>query len=245
MAPGRTEQGQDAFWEHAGRIGYSEALFRSRRVARHVLEKQWQVALETAAQLGLGGSASVLELGAGDGQFAVEVLAPRYHRIVALEKSRTAVDRAAARPGAGKVEFRVADVTVHEYPPGARWDGAFLMGFLHHVKAHAPAIVGRLSGVVPRVVVLEPNGGQPMRKLLERLPSYRAGGEESFHLRELVEVFARAGFRLRECTAINLFPPFMPDALFPAVRAVERIVEATPFLRGLCSSYVLGFAADS
>jgi len=50
---------------------------------------------------------------------------------------------------------------------GQRWDGAFLMGFLHHVKESAPVIVSRLSKVVPRVVVVDPNGDNLIRKTLE------------------------------------------------------------------------------
>ena len=237
------ERTQDAFWERAGQVGYQAALFRSRRVAHHVFGKQWRVVIETASRLGLDAGASVLELGCGDGEFAVQVLARHYRHIVALDKSRAAVERASARPGAANVRFHAADVTTHEYEPGERWDGAFLVGFLHHVKPDTQAIVTRLSRVTSRVVVLEPNGDHVVRRLLERLPSYRAGGEESFRLQELIAVFARAGYRLRERSAINLFPPFTPDFLFPVGRGLERLVEATPALRGLCSSHVLGFAA--
>ena len=241
----RSESTQDAFWERAGRAGYAATLFRSNRVARHVLAKQWRIALDVADRLGLDATASVLELGAGDGEFAVEVLGRRYRQVVALEKSQAAVERAAARPGGGNVRFVGADVTAHQYAAGERWDGAFLMGFLHHVKRGTPIVVDRLSRVAPKVVVLEPNGDNPLRKLLERLPSYREGGEESFRLAELVGIFAGAGYRLRERVAINLFPPFTPDVLFPLVRGLERVVEATPALHGLCSSHVLGFAAES
>jgi SAM-dependent methyltransferase len=244
VAATRSESSQDAFWERAGRAGYSATLFRSPRVARHVLAKQWRVALDIAGRLGLDPSASVLELGCGDGEFAVEVLARHYRHVLAFEKSPTAVERARARPRGGNVRFRVGDVVAHEYEAGERWDGAFLIGFLHHVKRGTPAVVARLARVAPRVVVMEPNGNNPMRKLLERLPSYREGGEESFRLAELVGIFAGAGYRLRERATINLFPPFTPDALFPVVRGLERLVEATPALHGLCSSHVLGFATE-
>jgi SAM-dependent methyltransferase len=244
LAATRSESSQDAFWERAGRAGYSATLFRSPRVARHVLGKQWRVALDIAGRLGLEASAAVLELGCGDGEFAVEVLGRHYRQVVALEKSPTAVERARTRPGIGNVRFGVADVVTHEYGAGDRWDGAFLIGFLHHVKQGTPIVVERLARVVPRVIVMEPNGNNPVRKLLEHLPSYRAGGEESFRLAELVGIFALAGYRLRERATINLFPPFTPDALFPVIRGLERLVEATPALHGLCSSHVLGFAAE-
>jgi len=240
----RSERAPDAFWERAGRDGYAATLFRSARVARHVLGKQARVALEVADRLGLETSASVLELGCGDGAFAVEMLGRRYRRVVALDKSRAAIERAAARPAHGDVRFLVADVTTHEYADGERWDGVFLMGFLHHVKRGTPVVIERLSRVAPKVVVVEPNGNNPMRKALERLPSYRTGGEESFRLAELVRIFAGAGYRLHQRVPINLFPPFAPDALFPLVRRVERLVEATPALHAFCSSHVLGFATE-
>lgn len=242
--PDRGEPTQDLFWRRAGEVGYGEALFRSRRIERHVVSRQWRVALEIARGIGLGPDATVLELGCGDGAFAAEVLAINYARVDAVDKSDTAVARAAARIKAAHVRFRVVDLTSFEYEAGAKWDGAFLMGILHHVKAHAGQIIARVSKVSPRVVVLEPNGDNPMRKILEKLPSYRAAGEESFRGAELLEIFERHGYRQRSARSINLFPPFMPDPLFPVVRAAERLIEWVPALRGLCSTRVMGFVAE-
>ena len=231
----------DVFWEAAGRIGYDEAQFRSPRVARHVLTKQWRESLAAARAIGIADTASVLELGCGDGTFAIEVLGRRYGRVNAMDKSSAAIDRARGRSPFAHVEFRVADVTAHRYAAGEAWDGAFLIGFLHHVKRHAPAVIERLSRVAPRVVVMEPNGNQPLRKLLEYLPSYRRAGEESFTFRQLVDLFARAGYRLETAQTINLFPPFTPDALYPLGERVERWIEGRRGVGELCTSRVLGF----
>jgi SAM-dependent methyltransferase len=240
----RGEPTQDLFWRRAGEVGYGEALFRSRRVEQHVVSRQWWVALETAGRIGLGSAATVLELGCGDGAFAAEVLGAHYARVDAMDKSETAIERARTRGRSGNVRFRSVDLTAYEYEADARWDGAFLMGILHHVKAAADHIIGRLSRVAPRVVVLEPSGDNPMRKILETLPSYRAAGEESFRHRELVDIFERHGYGQRSCHSINLFAPFTPDPLFPLIRAMERVVERVPALRGLCSTRVMGFVAE-
>jgi SAM-dependent methyltransferase len=234
---------QDRFWESAGRIGYGEALFRSKRVEAHVIGKQWQVALATARSIGIPDGGAVLELGCGDGGFAARVLAPVYRRVDAMDKSRAAIDRALARGAPGHVRFVAVDVTVHPYAEDEHWDGAFLMGFLHHIKRHAQGVVSRLSRVAARVVVLEPNGNNPLRKLLERLPSNRQAGEESFGLDELRAIFEACGYRLAMQSSINLFPPFTPDVLFTPVRTLERLVEARSGMHRLCSSRVLGFVA--
>jgi SAM-dependent methyltransferase len=244
MGPERGDPTQDLFWRRAGEVGYGEALFRSRRVEQHVVSRQWRVALETGGQIGLAPTATVLELGCGDGAFAAEVLGAHYAWVEAMDKSETAIERARARPQAGNVRFRSVDLIAYEYEQDTRWDGAFLMGILHHVKGAADRIVGRLSRVTPRVVVLEPSGDNPVRKALERLPSYRAAGEESFRHGELVDIFERHGYRQRSCRSINLFAPFTPDSFFPLIRTVERTVERLPALSGLCSTRVMGFVAE-
>lgn len=238
------ERTQDEHWEKAGRIGYGNALFRSKRVERHVLARQWEVALDTARRLGIDEAAAVLELGCGDGEFAAEILGPRYRRVDAMDKSKAAIERAAARATGGNVRFSADDVTAYEYRSGDHWDGAFLIGFLHHVKPQAPSVIARLARVSPKVVVMEPNGDNLIRKLLENLRSYREAGEASFRLQELVRIFEDSGYRLKARALINLFPPFTPDALFPILRAAEKVVESSPVLRRLCSSYVLGFARE-
>jgi SAM-dependent methyltransferase len=231
----------DRFWEDAGRVGYGEALFRSKRVEAHVIGKQWRVALSTARAIGIPDGGSVLELGCGDGAFAVEMLSWRFRRVDAFDKSAAAVERARARRAPDHVGFTATDVTAHRYAEGERWDGAFLMGFLHHVKRGAVDVVARLPGVTSRVVVLEPNGDHRIRKLLERLPSYRRAGEESFRLDELRSMFEARGYRLDVQTRINLFPPFTPDVCFRPVRALETLAESHPRWQRLCSSIVLGF----
>lgn len=237
----RRETTSDAFWEAAGRAGYDDALFRSPRVARHVLGRQWSESLATARAIGIEDAGSVLELGCGDGTFAIEVLSRRYRRVDAMDKSSAAIERARQRSTAGHLHFRVADVTAHRYAPGERWDGAFLIGFLHHVKPWAASVVRQLAEVAPRVVVMEPNGNQPLRKLLEYLPSYRRAGEESFTFAALGRLFDRAGYRLVRARTINLFPPFTPDVLYPVGVRAERLIEGRRGVGELCSSRVLGF----
>jgi len=234
----------EGFWEAAGRAGHRDGLFPSQRVAAHVLGRRWRSALEMAWRIGIDPGGAVLELGCGDGEFAIEVLGPRFRRVDALDKSRAAIDRAGARANRGNVHFRVSDLREHEFAVGERWDGAFLLGVLHHVKPRAASMVARLSRVVPRVVVIEPNGDNVLRRLLERLPSSRRAGEGSFRLGELVALFERAGYELRAQRNFNLFVRFMPDQLFPLMWRLERWVEGTPSLHGFCSTWVLGFGRD-
>lgn len=240
----RDDDAVDPYWEAAGGAGY-HSLFPNERVAAHVLGRRWYHALEVARQIGIGDDSAVLELGCGDGEFAIEVLGRRFRRVDALDGSRAAIARATARSNPGHVHFHVSDLRTHDYTEGARWDGAFLLGLLHHVKPSAAAIVTRLSSVAPRVVVIEPNGDNVMRRLIERLPSCRRAGEASFRLRELVSLFQRAGYELRTHRSMNLFLARTPAPLLPVMAGLERWVEAHPSLRVLCGTRALGFTRSS
>ena len=142
------------------------------------------------------------------------------------------------------MHFEACDISRLEFADLPRYEGAFLIGILHHVKTATPAILRALHRITGRVVVLEPNGGHLLRKLLELTPSYRAAGEDSFRRRRLERIFAEAGFRRVIWRRLNLFPNFTPQLLFRLLRPIEPVIEVTPGLRALCTVDMYGFAAQ-
>lgn len=232
----------EAYWEKAGEVGYAEAMFTSSEVERHVNLRLWQVAVDIGQSLGLTSAAHVLDLGCGDGAFANQMLAKHFDRIDGFDLSEAGIRRAwanAAKPG---MRFQACDISRMELP---NYDGAFLIGILHHVKSATPDIVRALHAVTSRVVVLEPNGNNLVRKLLELTPSYRAAGEDSFRTKQLRRIFEQAGYRTVVWRRLNLFPNFTPWLVFKALRPLERLIEVTPVLRALCTVNMFGFASDA
>lgn len=230
-----------SYWEHAGTIGYGEAMFGSREVEQHVNRRLWNIAVEIGRQLGLGPSARVLDLGCGDGAFANAVLARNFAAVDGFDMAEAAIRRAQANAPGPHVRFAARDLTQLEIADSPHYDGAFLIGFLHHVKAATPGILRVLHRVAERVVVLEPNGGHLLRKLLELTPAYRAAGEDSFRRSRLEKIFAEAGYRRVVWRRLNLFPNFTPQPLFRLLRPAEPLIEATPGLRALCTVDMYGF----
>ncbi|TAN40608.1 MAG: class I SAM-dependent methyltransferase [Nitrospirae bacterium] len=236
---------QKQFWEEAGRIGYDTAMFKNKTVEKHIMAKHRQAALDTAAALGLRKDWHVLELGCGDGRFAGGILAQFVEHIDAFDVSANAIERAQADVRTGNVVYAVKDITLHDYLPHERWDAAFLMGFLHHVKNAAPEIIARLALVCPRVIVVEPNGNNLLRKGLELLPSYRRAGEDSFRLEELLRLFSAHGYDAQVTRRITLLPPFLPEILFRPAARLEHLFEHNTFLSNACSTLVMGFSHRS
>jgi cyclopropane fatty-acyl-phospholipid synthase-like methyltransferase len=231
----------DAYWERAGEVGYAEAMYTSADVEAHVRRRLWKIAIEIADTLGVPRTGHVLDLGCGDGAFANEVLAPHYRAVDGLDKSEAAIKRAQAVASGDHMRFRAVDLTTLHYDSLPRFDGAFLIGILHHVKAATPAIVASLGRVTSRIVVLEPNGNHLIRKLLEFTPSYRSAGEDSFRTREIMDIFENARFRAVVRKRLNLFPNFTPGMAYRLLRPLEPFVESSSFWNALCTVNLFGF----
>jgi SAM-dependent methyltransferase len=232
---------QKKFWEHAGDIGYGNAVFSNAIVEKHIISKQWKTAIEVADSLNLNNQSRILELGCGDGTFADQVLSKYYAQIDASDVSNAAIQRANSQSKAKNIHFYVQDLTTNKYQPDEKWDGAFLMGFLHHVKQFTPDIISHLPAVCPKLIVLEPNGDNLIRKGLELLPSYKLAGEDSFRLNKLLEIFALHGYKATVIRRINLIPQFLPEKIFPILKGIEGFIEPAPVLNRMCSTYVIGF----
>ncbi|GJQ57641.1 MAG: class I SAM-dependent methyltransferase [Candidatus Scalindua sp. AMX11] len=241
MKEDKQHNNQKDFWEYAGSVGYDKAQFSSALVASHILTKQSQTAMRVAEVLGLTKSAKILELGCGDGTFAENILSTHFKHVDAFEISKSAIAQAKVNSTSPNVHFYAKDITKYEFEADSFWDGAFLIGILHHIREYTPKVVSHLAKVCPKVIVLEPNGDNILRKGLELLPSYKRAGEESFKLRNLINTFNVEGYTMKVNMRINFLPQFLPEKLFHLFNKLENTIEQNIVLNRLCATYVLGF----
>jgi SAM-dependent methyltransferase len=231
------------YWEHAGEVGYGEAMYRCSEVERHVLGRCWQTALDIADTLSVPRDGHVLDLGCGDGAFTNVMLAPRFRAVDGLDVAESAIRRARMGAPASGAQFRAVDITAMDFGTLPRYDAAFLMGILHHIKDASPRIVAGLATRTDRVIVLEPNGSHLLRKCLELTPAYRRAGEDSFRTRQLIDMFAAAGLRVVVQRRMNLCPNFTPGFLYRLLARLEPGIEASTLLNSLCTVNMFGFSA--
>jgi cyclopropane fatty-acyl-phospholipid synthase-like methyltransferase len=234
---------QRSFWEQAGSQGYRTAYHADNVAGAAIRARLFDVALQIADQVGVSRDGRVLDLGCGDGEFSNDFLAEYYREVVGTDFSRTAISRAVDRRKSASVSFHVADLARDGLPDFGRFDGAFLVGILHHVKTRTADLLKQLRRVTPRIVVLEPNGAHLIRKLLELTPAYIAAGEDSFTHGTLKQMFAEAEYVVRIHRRFNIFPNFTPPRIYRVARPLEPMIEATPVLRGLCTLNVYGAVA--
>ena len=231
----------EEYWEKAGQVGYGEAMYNSADVERHVRLRCWQMSIDIADQLGVPRDGTVMDFGCGDGAFANRVLAGVYRAVDGYDLAEGAIQRAQAEAAGPHVRFHEADFTAMDYGSLPRYDAAFLLGILHHVKQATPAVVAKLAQLTDTMIVLEPNGNHLVRKLLEFTPTYKAAGEDSFRTKELMDIFSAVGFKTVVWKRTNLFPNFTPGFIYRALSPLEPRVETSAFWNRLCTVNMFGF----
>lgn len=188
--------------------------------------------------------ASVLDLGCGDGAYSVEFAALGVRQIVGVDPAAAAIEAARARAQtlgvADTVLFEVGNIyDLADYLVPGRFNCIVIRGVLHHLPDPARALAG-LAAFDGTVVVLEPNGNNPVLKLLERLSRYHVEHEErSFSPRAIRSWLTDAGLPVRSCCVLNLVPFFCPDMLSRVLGKATPLIEGIPLLREVACGQVV------
>ncbi|MEP6801147.1 MAG: class I SAM-dependent methyltransferase [Acidobacteriota bacterium] len=181
----------------------------------------------------------VLDVGCGDGTYTVELFdGGRPARMYGVDPSREAIAIARQKTGGREITFEVHDASDLPLADGS-FDVAHLRGILHH--ADRPIDVLREAfRLAPELIVLEPNGYNPVLKLIEKTSRYhREHGEKSYAAATLDRWVEELGGRVTVRKWIGLVPFFCPDWAARVLKAVEPVIERIPIVgAGSCAVYV-------
>ncbi len=223
-------------FDNAGYLYTTNARLSSRMANRRL----------TSASLALANlnGRRVIDIGCGDGTYTVELAKEGGAAfVVALDPAEAAVQVARSKLNGSPIHLSVGSAFALPHPDSS-FDVAYLRGVLHHMTDPELAI-GEALRVAATVVVIEPNGYNPVLKLLERYSSYHVEhGEKSYAPRQLDRWVSERGGTLARHTFAGLVPMFCPDWLARAAKRFEPLVERLPLARALfCAVYV--FSARS
>jgi 2-polyprenyl-3-methyl-5-hydroxy-6-metoxy-1,4-benzoquinol methylase len=183
----------------------------------------------------------VIDLGCGDGTYTRDfVTRDRVAFVLGIDPAREAIahaERLTEASGITGCAFRRAGIDELEDTMG--FDVAVLRGVLHHLE-DPQAAVRKAFALAPRVVILEPNGLNPVLKLIERLsPYHRQHGERSFTPGTLAAWVRAAGGAVTTRRFINLVPFFCPAPLARMLKRFEPVAEAVPLVRAVTCGQIL------
>lgn len=180
----------------------------------------------------------VIDIGCGDGTYTLELLNAGAQEVLGVDAAASAIDCARKRAETyNNVRFETADI--YDLDAYKGYDIAILRGILHHLYDVEKA-VENICKVADEVVIVEPNGYNPILKVIEKISPYHVEHEEkSYAPHKLNRWFESQGGRVVKAIYIGLVPMFCPDFLARTFKALEPVVEKIPLLRNIsCGQYV-------
>lgn len=184
----------------------------------------------------------VIDVGCGDGTYVAELFAAcAPGEMVGVDASGEAIEKANrvfGRPG-----LRFDACSVYDLPYERRsFDVAVVRGLLHHLD-DAPRALARIGALAPEVFVIEPNGYNPVLKLIERCSRYhREHGEKSYAPSLLRRWITELGGTIEQEQYAGLVPFFCPDWMATLLKALEPTVESVPGARQLsCAVFTVRY----
>ncbi len=185
---------------------------------------------------------TVIDVGCGDGVFTAQLYKKgQPKKMWGIDSSKEAVDVAHKLYNRKNknLQFFYGDI-YHLSRKFSHSDLALVRGVIHHVEDPQKAIQS-VANVASEILVLEPNGYNPLLKIIEQIsPYHRFHKEKSYTPVKIRRWLKAAGFRIVKDEFISLVPFFFPDILTVIFKKIEPLVEGAPYLRnGLCGVYVV------
>jgi 2-polyprenyl-3-methyl-5-hydroxy-6-metoxy-1,4-benzoquinol methylase len=171
---------------------------------------------------------SILDLGCGDGTFTAEFLKFPRVKIVGMDPAERAIEFASKKFAS---EHRISFTTMpaeNLISDGQFFDLVILRGVLHHCE-DPQSVINQASRLANSVLILEPNGLNPIMKVIEKLsPYHRAHSEKSFTKRKIRGWLLESGLQIEKFQMGVLVPYFFPKFLVGFMSALEPFVALIP-----------------
>jgi 2-polyprenyl-3-methyl-5-hydroxy-6-metoxy-1,4-benzoquinol methylase len=173
---------------------------------------------------------SILDLGCGDGTFTSEFLNFPNVKIVGMDPAEKAIKFASERYA---LEDRISFTTTPAkdlISDGQFFDLVVLRGVLHHCE-DPEDVINQASRLSSAVLILEPNGLNPIMKIIEKLsPYHRAHSEKSFTRAKIRSWLVGSGLEIERFELGVLVPYFFPTFLVGFMSSLDPIVAKIPLV---------------
>lgn len=188
---------------------------------------------------------SILDLGCGDGTYTIELykkIKPR--KIIGSDPSINGIKAARRKVDKldkNRITFKVEDIyDVDEIYKNNNFDVVILRGVLHHLEYPQKAIK-KMSLVFNKILIIEPNGFNPLLKIIEKLsPYHREHKERSYWPPLLNSWFITNGYTVKSQKFFLIVPFFCNEYLARILNFCESFFEKIPFIkRFYCSTNII------
>ncbi len=183
---------------------------------------------------------SLIDIGCGDGTYTNDIKSAFLKmRVDGTDPAKKAVSSAKRKyPG---IRFFASNILDEKTFRGKakKYDAGVLRGVLHHLSDPALAIKNSLS-LAGMLVIIEPNGNNPILKIIEKASKYHVEHEErSFSPAELKRFCASAGARVEKTFFTGFVPFFFPELPARIIYFFQPLLERVPLLRYFFSAQIV------
>lgn len=177
----------------------------------------------------IGGVKTVIDIGCGDGTYTAE-LKQRLPNIefTGFDPANVAIDIAKGKYT--NCSFLVGNVLDPSTFPAKKYDVAIIRGVIHHLPTQSEA-VKNAALLSNRVLIIEPNGNNPILKWIEKNSEYHVKHEEqSFTSDFLSGICTGNGLKVKYLSFIGFVPFFFPTFPSKVIYFFQPLFEKVPLL---------------
>ncbi len=179
---------------------------------------------------------TLVDIGCGDGMYTDNIKQNFPHLdVFGFDPAGTAIEL--ARQKYPTVQFETINLLDPNLPvPAQKHDVAIIRGVLHHLSDQQLALKNAFR-LADNLIIMEPNGNNPILKLIEKTSKYHIEHEEqSFFEWQLKAWIRGAGGQVDAWSYVGYVPFFFPDGPAKAIYAAQPFLEKVPVVKQVLSA---------
>jgi 2-polyprenyl-3-methyl-5-hydroxy-6-metoxy-1,4-benzoquinol methylase len=172
---------------------------------------------------------SLIDIGCGDGIYTNEIKKKCSNvNVSAFDPASKAIDL--ARKSYPKIDFFIANLLEESSLPTKKFDIAIIRGVLHHLD-YPELAIRNASKIAKKIIIIDPNGNNPLLKLIEKKSKYHIEHEEkSYSFREFVTFCENSQCKIDKIYYVGFVPFFFPTIPAKIIYFFQPLLEKIPIL---------------
>lgn len=185
----------------------------------------------------------ILDVGCGEGKYTMvifNIIKPKL--IVGVDSAIKAIETARKnipKNAKGRIMYDLGNAYNLKKYKKHKFDLILIRGVIHHLYKPYDA-VRELTQASNAIIILEPNGYNPILKIIERISEYHIRHEEKSYSPSLLDSwFKKSGFQVKESKIFGLVPYFCGNWMAKFLKKIEPLLERILIIKTFtCGSYV-------
>lgn len=178
---------------------------------------------------------TLIDIGCGDGVYTNNIKQNFPHvEVTGFDPAKKAIEL--ANKNYPNIHFQTLNLLAPNLPlPDKKYDVAIIRGVLHHLADQQLAIRNAFK-LADHLIIMEPNGNNPILKVIEKTSRYHIEHEEqSFFEWELKRWIRQAGGKIDAWSYVGYVPFFFPTLPAKIIYKLQPFLEKVPVVKHMFS----------